>query len=170
MGRRRGKTSAISCTAKVLKGVGDGASMRWKEIGTASGVSRGRWRRRRCFLFLRNRLKGKRTTCGPMKVGILHNRLLRFYQLNLLFAASSKIPFRPCSPTSACQAALGTSLRSPGEGVSSTAEAACLSFLLVAAHLLLHPLLLLSPLHSLPLLSPATSGIKGGGRRCPEVL
>jgi hypothetical protein len=170
LGRGRRKTSAISC-AKVLKGVRDGASLRWKEIGTPSGVSWGRWRRRRCFL-LRERLEGERTTCGSVKVGILHDRQLWLYQSNLLFAAPSKIALCPCSPTSASQAALGAALRSPGEGVSSTAEAARLS-LLVAAHLLhlLHPLLLLlSPIHRIPLLSPATSGIKGGGRRCPEVL
>ena len=163
MGGRRCKAPAVSCP-KVLKGVRDRASMRWQEIGTSSRVSRWRWRRRRCFL-LRERLEGERTTCGPMKIGILHNRLLRLYQSNVLFAASSKIALCPCSPTSASQAALGAALRSPGEGVSSTAEAACLS-LLVAAH----PLLLLSPLHHLPLLSPATSGVKGGGRGCPEVL
>ena len=169
MGRGRRKTSAISC-AKVLKGVRDGASMRWKEIGTPPGVSWGRWRRHSCFL-LRERLEGERTTCGPMKIGILHNRLLRLYQSNVLFAASSKIALCPCSPTSASQAALGAALRSPGEGVSSTAEAARLS-LLVATFLLhlLRPILLLSPLYHLPFLSPATSGIKGGGRRCPEVL
>ena len=171
MGGRRRKTPAISC-AKVLKGVRNGASMRWKEIGTSSGVARWRWRRHRCFL-LRERFEGERTRGGPMKIGILQDRLLRLYQPDqLLFAASSKIAFRPCSPTSASQAALGAALRSPGEGVSSTAEAACLP-LLVAAHLLLHPLhplFLLSPLHRLLLLSPATSSIQGGGRRCPKVF
>ena len=170
MGGRRGKAPTISCT-KVLKGVRDRASMRWQEIGTSSRVSWWRWRRRRSFL-LRERLEGERTTCGPIKVGILHNRLLRFHQPYLLFTASSKVALRPSCPTSASQTALGAALRASGEGVSSTAEAARLP-LLVAAHPLhpLHPLLLLlSPLNRLPLLSPATSCIKGGGGRCPEVL
>ena len=169
MGGRRGKAPAISCT-KVLKGVRDRASMRWQEIGTSSWVSWWRWRRRRCFL-LRERLERERTTCCPMKIGILHDRLLRFHQPDLLFTASSEVALRPSSPTSASQTALGAALRTSGERVSSTAEAARLP-LLVTAHLLhpLHPLLLLSPLHRLPLMSPASSCIKRGGGRCPEVL